>query len=414
MRLSTTIISALRNLRLNWGRSLLTILGIVIGIVAIVLVIALGDSARGLILQEVQSIGAQAIIVRPGRQPENPGQFAESAFSDSLTQRDVVALQNPFNVPAVRSVNPAILVPGEVTFQDDVYRATTFGWTPDAMLALFNISPVQGAYFTPDDIRQQARVVVIGDTVKRELFGQSDAVGQHLKIRDHAFRVIGVFAPQGQVLAFNVDDIVLMPYTTAQKDMLGIDYYHEIFVEVGPEADIPTVSSDIKATLRETHGISDPTKDDFFVVTQQDIVESLSTITRVLTVFLVAMSSISLVVGGVGIMNIMLVSVTERTQEIGLRKAVGATNKDIRQQFLAEAILLTVGGGLIGTGGALTIAALITIVARTYFNLNWPYTFPLAGILLGVGTAALLGLTFGLYPAQKAAQKHPIEALRYE
>jgi putative ABC transport system permease protein len=414
MRLSTTIISALQNLRLNWGRSLLTILGIVIGIVAIVLVIALGGSAKGLILQEIESIGAQAIIVRPGRQPDNPGQFAESAFSDSLKERDAIALRNSFNVPAAKSVNPAILVPGEVTFQDNVFRATSFGWTPDALQALFSIVPAEGAYFTSDDIRQHARVAVIGDKVKKELFGQNDAIGQYIKIRDRNIRVVGVFAPQGQVLAFNVDEVVLMPYTTAQKDLLGIDYYHEIFVEVAPGADAAAASADIKATLRETHGITNPDKDDFFLITQQDVVESLSTITRVLTIFLVAMASISLVVGGVGIMNIMLVSVTERTQEIGLRKAVGATNKDIRQQFLAEAILLTIGGGLLGTSGALLIAAFITIIARVYFNLNWPYTFPFAGILLGVGTAAALGLTFGLYPAQAAAKKHPIEALRYE
>ena len=414
MRFFTTIQNALKNLRLNWGRSLLTILGIVIGIVAIVLVIALGGSAQGLILQEVESIGAQAIIIRPGRQPDNPGQFAESAFSDSLKERDVIALRNPFNVPAAKSINPAILVPGEVTFQNNVFRATSFGWTPDALQALFNIVPAEGAYFTTDDIRQHARVAVIGDKVKRELFGQSDAIGHSIRIRDRAIRVVGVFAPQGQVLAFNVDEVVLMPYTTAQKDMLSIDYYHEIFVEVGPEADAATVSDDITATLRETHGITNPDKDDFFLITQQDIVNSLETITRVLTIFLVAMASISLVVGGVGIMNIMLVSVTERTQEIGLRKAMGATNKDIRQQFLAEAVLLTVGGGIIGTSGALFLAALVTVVARTYFNLNWPYTFPLSGIFLGVGTAIVLGLTFGIYPAQKAAKKHPIEALRYE
>lgn len=403
-----------RALRINFGRSLLTILGIVIGIVAIVLVISLGQSAKGLILQEVESIGAQAVIIRPGRQPENPSDFASSAFSDSLKEKDIVALQNQFNVPAAKSINPAILVTGEVTRQDNLYRAVTFGWTPDAMITLFNIVPEEGAYFSDDDIRQRAKVAIIGSAVKQELFGQSDAIGQTIKVRDHSLRVVGVFAPQGQVLAFNVDDVVLLPYTTAQKDIMGIDYFHEIFVEIEPGTNTKSVAEDIRATLRETHGITNPDKDDFFVVTQEDIVSSLETITSVLTIFLVAMASISLVVGGVGIMNIMLVSVTERTQEIGLRKATGATTRDIRRQFLTEAVLLTMTGGILGTAAALAIAAAVSAIARTYYGLNWPYVIPVSGILLGVGTATLIGLVFGLYPANKAATKNPIEALRYE
>lgn len=411
---TTTLSLAWRALRINWSRSLLTMLGIVIGIVAIILVISLGQSTKGLILQEIESIGAHALVVRPGRQPRTPSEFAQSAFSDSLKERDVAALRNSFNVPDAESINPAILVTGEVSYQDTLYRATTFGWTPQAMLALFNIAPDQGTYFTDDDIRQRARVAVIGSAVKRELFGPGDAVGQSIKIRDRTFRVVGTFAPQGQVLAFNVDDVVLVPYTTAQKDLMGIDYYHEIFIATKPDADVAAVTDDIRATLRATHGIATPAQDDFFVITQQDIVTSLATITRAVTVFLITMTSVSLLVGGVGIMNIMLVSVTERTQEIGLRKAVGATNRDIRQQFLAEAVLVTASGGLLGTIAALAIAALITTIARTSFNLNWPFTFPIAGVILGFGTATIIGVVFGFYPAQAAAKKNPIDALRHE
>lgn len=414
MSLLAIFSTAWQNLHLNWSRSLLTILGIVIGIIAIVLVVALGQSAEHLILNEISSIGAQAIIIRPGRQPRSPADIAQSAFSDALKAGDITALQKSSNVPGAQSINPAVLVTGEATYQNNLYRPVTFGWTPTALASLFNITPAEGSYFTDHDIRQHSKVAVIGHAVKNELFGQAGALGQFIKIRGHNIRVVGILPPQGQVLAFNVDDIVLLPYTTAQKTILGIDYYHEIYVALAPGAHLPTTADDIRATLRESHRITNPDRDDFFVVTQQDIVNSLQTVTQVLTLFLIAMASISLVVGGVGIMNIMLVSVTERTPEIGLRKAVGATNRDIRQQFLTEAILLTFSGGLIGTTIALGLASLITVIARAYFHLNWPLTFPLSGILLGLLTAVTLGLGFGLYPAAKAAAKHPIEALRYE
>ncbi len=414
MHISGTLKTAARALRANLGRSILTVLGIVIGIVAIVLVVALGEGAQSLILNEVQGIGANAVIVRPGRRPSGPTGIAETILSDSIKDRDIAALAKKQNVPNAASVDPAILVTGPVTYADNLFHAQTFGWTAQAIQELFNVSPEEGQFFTEEDIRQRAKVAILGSRVKDELFGESDAIGQFVKIKGQNMRVIGVFPKKGNLTVFNLDEVVLVPYSTAQKTLLGTNYYHEVFVRADKSENVDIVASDITATLRELHGITDPAKDDFFVTTQQDAVELIGTVTQVLTIFLVAIASISLLVGGIGIMNIMLVSVTERTQEIGLRKALGATNKDISQQFLLEAVILTVSGGIIGTALALSLSGLVAFVARSRFNINWPFSWPLDAIALGVGVAAAIGLLFGIYPARTAAKKNPIEALRYE
>ena len=414
MHLTSLAQTAAKALRANTGRSILTVLGIVIGIVAIVLVLSLGRGAQQLIVDQVQGIGANAVIVRPGREPRGPTDVAETILSDSLTGRDIAALARKQNVPNAESIDPAVLVSGPVSYQNDVFRPTTLGWTARAMRDIFRVEPAQGSFFTEDDIRQNAKVAVIGSRVKTELFGDSDALEQLIRIRGQNMRVVGVFPPGGQVAVFNIDELVLVPYTTAQKALLGIDYFHEIFIRADDAANVDLVAADVKATLRAQHNIVDPSKDDFFVVTQQDAIKTIATITNTLTVFLVAMASISLVVGGIGIMNIMLVSVTERTHEIGLRKAVGATNRDILTQFLIEAVMLTVAGGLFGTAIAAGLVGVVALIARTRFGIDWAYSLPISAVMLGIGVAAAIGIGFGLYPARKAARKDPIEALRYE
>jgi putative ABC transport system permease protein len=406
--------TAFTSLLANPGRSLLTILGIVIGIIAIVLVIALGQGAQNLIVSELENFGANFIIIRPGRQPDTPTDIAESILGDSIKEKDIFALRRPENAPGVVSVDPAVLVTGEATYQENIFRPMIFGWTANAMEDGFGISPAIGTTFTDEDIRQRAKVAIIGATMKEELFGSSDAIGRSFKLRGHNIRVIGVYPPSGQIMSFNMDEIAIIPYSTAQKDILGIDYYVEVFVRTDPDADIETVAEDIRATLRESHGITDAAKDDFFVWTQKDIVNRLGLITQTLTLFLVAIASISLLVGGIGIMNIMLVSVTERTHEIGLRKAVGATNSNIMRQFLAESIILTATGGLIGTGIAAALVFIITWIAQTQYQIAWPFYLPPFAILLGIGMATMVGLIFGIYPARKAALKDPIVSLRYE
>lgn len=414
MTVHAALRTASRGLRTNLGRSVLTVLGITIGIAAVVLIVALGQGARELILSEVRGVGANAIVIRPGRQPEGPTDIAETILGDSLKRRDIEALRRPENVPGVQSVEPAVLVPGTVSYRESVYRPVIFGWTGEALGEIFRIFPEEGAYFTEDDVRRRAAVAVLGARVREELFGDSRAVGETIKVRGKNIRVVGVLPPRGQVSVLNVDEIVLLPYSMAQRDLLGITHFHEVFVRAEKTAPVEDVADQIRATLRELHGITDPDKDDFFVVTQQDILERVGTVTRVLTIFLVAIAAISLLVGGVGIMNIMLVTVTERTSEIGLRKAVGATNRDILQQFLLEALLLTVSGGVVGTILSLLASAVVAVVVRRNFGLPWTFQFPLIAILLGVGMATAVGFVFGLYPARKAARKHPIESLRHE
>jgi putative ABC transport system permease protein len=405
---------AIRGLRANVGRSLLTILGIVIGVAAIVLVLTLGNGAQALILDQVRSIGANTIIVRPGRQPSGPTDVAASLLSNTLKERDIEALRKPGNAPGIVSVEPAMLVPDSVQYQQNVYRPTILGWSAKALEETFQVEPDQGNFFTDEDNRQRAKVAVIGQRVKEALFGESDAVGQVIKIRGKNFRVMATIAPRGQVSVVNVDEVVLIPALTAQKDLLGVDYYTEAFVRVANDVDVNQVASDIRATLREQHDIVDPSKDDFYVLTQQGIVQSISTVTQVLKIFLTGIASVSLLVGGIGIMNIMLVSVTERTREIGLRKAVGATTADILRQFLMESLVLTVSGGILGTALAVAFSLLVAVIARQRFHVNWPFNISVLGFVLGIGMAAIVGLSFGLYPARKASRKSPMEALRYE
>ena len=212
MRWQTLIKTAFFSLRANLGRSALTILGIVIGILAIVLVVSLGQGARQLILSEIQSIGGNTIVLRPGRQPEGPSDIADTILADSVKDRDIRALLRPENVPGLERVDPAILVSGSMTYQDAIYRPITFGWTADAMLDFFQISPSSGRYFTADELKQRARVVVLGHRVKQELFGDSDALGEFVKIRDLKLRVIGIISQRGQVAIFNVDEIALIHF----------------------------------------------------------------------------------------------------------------------------------------------------------------------------------------------------------
>ncbi|MDP6387995.1 MAG: FtsX-like permease family protein, partial [Candidatus Pacebacteria bacterium] len=263
-------------------------------------------------------------------------------------------------------------------------------------------------------IRTWANVAVIGTKVREELFGNDEAIGKLIKIKDKKFRVVGVFAKKGQTAFYNFDELVIVPQTTAQVYLTGTNHYHEVLIKVSDPSVVKRAVHDIEATLRESHGITDPKKDDFFVVTQEGVVQQISTIIGALTIFLSSIVAIALVVAGVGVMNIMLVSVTERTREIGLRKAVGATNKDILMQFLFEAVILTGTGGIIGIvlGGALSF--IFSIALTQYAELSWPFSFPILAAVLGFFVSMLVGLIFGLYPARKAAKKSPIEALRYE
>lgn len=409
-----TVTSAYQRVLVHRGRSALTVLGIVIGIVAVVLVVALGRGAQQLIVSEVEGFGARLIVIRPGREPAGPTDIAGTLLADSLTERDVVALRRPENVSGLALVEPTVLVPGAVTYHDQVFRPLVFGWTARALVDFYGVSPEVGSFFSDDDVERRARVAVIGWRVKEELFGEASALGEIVRVQNYAVRVVGVLPKRGQVSFLQVDELVLLPYTTAQRDILGISHYHEVLARAHDGVAVEGVAADIRATLRELHGISDLSKDDFNVSTQQDLLQRIGTVIQVLTIFLAMVASVALVVGGVGIMNVMLVSVTERTREIGLRVAVGATAGDIVRQFITEALVLTISGGIIGSLVAVTLSAVMALVIRQQFGLHWTWELPLGALFIGVGAATIIGLVFGFYPAWRAARMDPVDALRYE
>jgi putative ABC transport system permease protein len=412
MNIRHTFKTSLTGLSTNRSRSALTILGIVIGITAIMLVVSLGAGAQNLILSEVQGLGTNTIAIIPGREPTGPSDVT-ALYSDSLKDKDLVALQNKGNVPHLQNIMPVVFGAGASSYQSNTYQVTIFGGT-DLMAQVFDLVPAEGQFFDMSDVLSRGTVAVIGSKVASHLFDNQDPVGQDIKVKGRNLRVVAVLPASGGGSLFNFDEDVVIPYTTAEDYILGQKYFNRIIVQADNDAAVPVTADDIRLTLEESHNITDPTKDDFTVQTQQDLANRLGTITSALTWFLVAVASIALFVGGVGIMNIMLVSVTERTREIGLRKALGAKDRDILSQFLLEAVLLTVIGGAIGIFLGSSLAFVIAFALSHFLAINWSFVFPWSGAILGISVSAIIGLVFGGYPARQASRKSPIEALRYE
>ncbi len=412
MILKHTVRTALIGLRTNKSRSALTILGIVIGVTAIIMVVALGQGAQNLILGEIQGIGARVIGVVPGRIPKGPTDIL-AAMTSSLKESDLTALSRKENVPHAEDIMPIVFGSETASYGSETYRPTIFGGT-ELMAEIYNAYPERGRNFTEDDVRGSADVVILGSKVAEQLAPNADLLGERIKIKGRNFLVIGLLPKKGGSSFFNFDEIAMVPYTTAQHYIFGIKYFNRIVIRADSDATVAATVSDAKATLRQAHNITNPDKDDFSIETQADALQTVGTVLTALTVFLAMVAAISLVVGGIGIMNIMLVSVTERTREIGLRKALGATNGDILRQFLLEAIILTGVGGAIGILLGAGLSFVVSLVIRNAFGLNWSFTFPFTAALLGIGVSSIVGLVFGLYPARTAARKSPIEALRYE
>lgn len=399
----------------NKVRSFLTMLGIIIGVGAVIVIMAVGAGAQSLILAQVKSLGTNIISILPGKSEEkSPPASIFGIVITTLTYEDAMALADPRNVPDITAVVAYSKGAGQVSWRHNSYFTNINGCTT-GFLTVENGRVKEGRFFTREEEKNLARVAVLGSTVKKELFGDSDAIGERIKIKKHTFTVIGVMAERGTVAMQDYDDQVFIPIKTMQKLILGVNHIGLIRAKVNKAKNIERAIEDIKITLRQRHNIKDQSgeSDDFTVRSAAQALEVITTITDALRYFLAAMAALSLVVGGIGIMNIMLVSVTERTREIGLRKAVGARNFDILSQFLLETVAITLIGGIIGIAGGVLVSYLITVGAH-YLGYSWDFIISLTAIGLGVGVSMLVGLIFGLYPASRAARLQPVEALRYE
>ncbi len=414
MKFIYSIKTATNGLRTHKSRSALTILGIVIGITSIMIVMSLGDGAKNLILGEIQgTMGSRVIEIRPGKEPKGPSDMMGIMFLDSLKQKDVDALRKKANAPTITGVMPLVVGSETITYGSETYSASYYGMT-ELATGMYNMIPVEGRFMTNDEVKGFADVVIIGSKVKEELFtDQNKVLGEKIKIKGRNFRVIGVLPEKGQGL-ISFDTVVIIPYTTAQQYLSGKKYFQHIVVEADSEKNVLRTIEDIKITLRNSHNITNSEDDDFSLGSQADALKMVGSVMSVLTLFLAAVAAISLVVGGIGIMNIMLVAVTERTKEIGLRKAIGATNQNILTQFLLEAVILTGFGGIIGIILGSSLSFFASILISKFGGLNWQFTFPYVAAILGLVVSSLVGLIFGLYPANQAAKKSPMEALRYE
>jgi len=416
MKLSNSFFTALTGLKANKGRSALSILGIVIGVGAVIGVMSVGQGAQNLVLEQIQGLGSNLIIIMPGgseQEERMPSMSLGGLTVKTLTKEDAEALSQNSNAPFIEEVMVIVTGQAMVTYAGEEKNTNFTGATAN-LPRVNNTYPVEGRFFTEYEEKGMAKVAVLGPKVREKLFGESDAVGQKIKINRRSFEVIGVMEEKGSRGMEDPDNQVYIPFSIAQKQILGINHLNAIYVQAQSEELIDQTVSDIETTLRIRHNIPNPDKDDFTIYTQKEFAQIVGTVTGILTILLSCIAAISLLVGGIGIMNIMLVSVTERTREIGLRKAVGARKKDILTQFLLEAVLLTLLGGIFGIllGALLSFGA--SLAFGYFFESSWGFILPFQAVALGVGVSVAIGLIFGIYPARKAAQLSPIDALRYE
>ena len=408
--------TALHSLMHGMMRSVLTMLGVVIGIASVIILMSIGQSAQDLILNQVQSIGSDLIIITPGA-PANgkfsPPASAQGIIVTSLKQNDVDALQRE---PAILYAVPEVRGQADVVYGNNIVTEGYTGSTQDFFLVSNLAATAKGQPFAKSDVDSGNHVVVIGPDLATTLFGANvDPINKTIRVKNISFRVVGVLGKSGMG-AFGVDigNLVVMPITVAQTQLLGTNFFNVIVTQANASYTIDFVKSRIAFTLEQNHGIHDSNKDDFNIETQADILSLLGNITSILTLFLAAIASISLIVGGIGIMNIMLVSVTERTREIGLRKAVGATDSDILKQFLIESILLTSAGGVIGIALGAAVVGIVYEALTTFASIGWVFAFPISSVALSLAVSGVAGIAFGIYPARQASKKNPIDALRYE
>jgi putative ABC transport system permease protein len=407
MNLWGTFRIALRALGRNKMRSSLTMLGIIIGVGAVIAMVGIGQGASASIQSQISQLGNNMLFVWSGS-ANTGGMRGGMGSTNTLSPEDSDAIER--ECPAVRATSPGVRANGQLVFGNLNWVASSGIQGVNEKFPDIRAWPIgSGEFFTEGDVRTSARVCVIGKTIVDNLFAGSDPIGQTMRIRNLPFRVIGVLSTKGQnQMGQDQDDTVLVPYTTAQKKMLTITHIHQIMVSALSPAATFTAEKQIADLLRQRHRLGPNQENDFVIRNMTDVAEAADESSKIMTNLLASIAGVSLLVGGIGIMNIMLVSVTERTREIGIRMAIGARSGVIRRQFLIESITLSVVGGIFGV--LLGVGASITISN----TLNWPTLISPISIFASVIFSVLVGVAFGYYPARKAASLDPIDALRYE
>ncbi len=412
---------SIRGLRANPARTALTSLGIVIGIGTVVLVLAAGEGFKSYINAQVAAFGSNVMTIETKVPPttraraQGSGGGLESSSASqavtitSLKQRDIEDLSH---VSGVSGAYGAVIGQKVVSYRGTSKNSFIFGASA-SRFAIDGGVIAEGRAYTEQEDRAADQVAVLGADIAGDLFGQDDPVGKTIRVGDYNFTVVGVYAPRGSFGFSNDDQQVFVPLQTAQKKLLGIDYLFYGLAQASDPEQAEAVALDVAAILRKNHGITDPAKDDFLVQTAAQGLETFGTILKGVTFLLIAVAAISLLVGGVGIMNVMYVVVTERTPEVGLKKSLGATAADIRSEFLLEAVLLTGAGGLAGVAMGSLLAYGVSVGA-TAAGFSWAFSVPLYGIALSLAVAGGIGFIFGVLPAVRASKLDPVEALRYE
>lgn len=392
-------------LRTNKMRTALSALGIIIGIGSVIALMTLGKASQQSTIDRISALGSNLLTIRPGA--SSSGFLGGQGNTTTLTYADMLAIQNEERINTVDKVAADYAANAQVAFDRNNTSVSVSGITPD-LLEVRNIEIATGNEISQSDIELLNKVAILGSSTAEELFGNENPIGQNIKINGTSFRVMGVTVEKGSVGRFNMDEAVYIPLTTAQKGLFGVDNVSTIYVTAKDAENTDAAENQIGYFLIERHRISNPADADFSISSSSNLLETVSEVTATFTTLLTGVAAISLVVGGIGIMNIMLVTVTERTHEIGIRKALGAKRKAITAQFLIEAIILTI------TGGALGILTGLGISLILIKQMELPQVIAYDSIGLAVLVSGVIGIVFGWYPAQRASKLQPIEALRYE
>jgi putative ABC transport system permease protein len=401
----TTIPSALGALRANKFRSLLTTLGIIIGVAAVIAIVALGEGASASVSNRLAGLGVNVLSITPGSSTSFGARSGAGGVT-TLKAADADAIAS--KIPGVSAISPVVGGGAQVIAGNQNWQTRVQSVRPD-YFAIQDWSIEKGAFFTQLDDANAANVAVLGQTVYTNLFpNNQNPLGQLIRIRNVPFTVIGVLATKGAGFGGDQDDSILIPFRTGQVRLFGANNVNQIMLQVADANQVDVVTQQIAPILRQRHELQPPQNNDFTVRSNNDVISRVEGVSQTLTLLLASVAAVSLIVGGIGIMNIMLVSVTERTREVGIRLAIGAQPRDILSQFLVEAIVLSVLGGAIGILVGVAVAMLMPLIA------GWTTAIPWNAIVLAFGVSALIGVFFGLYPAQKASRLDPIVALRYE